>query len=411
MPRRQKNADAPIAPSLLSGLPEPVAPTVPVETDEQEPLQDELPLFPECNEAAAISIWRVQPADGYLGQIDPASQEEDIRARWGGGVFDLKLRDAMGRVKRGGTRRLRIAGEPHSLAPEVPAQSVPPREDLREDYVRLVKAEADSALTRREKETELLLARQSAESTQTLARQEAMWKQQLEQQRQMHEQQLERDRQRQDAEAARAREHQASMLQLQQQQTTLVVEAMRAQRSDGMSPKEILELVRTGMELAGDRNSEDPAVAMTKAVSDGIGHMVKLADPDDPRPPRRLEREPARAIDRPRRAPPAAMAAPQDAIARKVGLVAAKLSEKGLDPEKVLDALLEGELALVPTSEVEGVDEDEDMEDNAPHGRSESAGTQPGGAAPPPMVSGRRDHGAPHDQVTGSAAAPRGPGT
>lgn len=429
MPRKDRTEVPPVLPAMGSVDPAPaqsvplVAPEV---LEEAQGGDEEFPLFPESSEASAIAVFRLQPADGYLGQLEPAANEEDIRSRWGGGVFELKLRDSQGRVKRGGVRRIKIGGDP-TKAPGVPAaqQAQEKEQDYRDDYVRLVRAEADAAITRRERENELILQRQKAEADQALARMNAQFSQQVEQQRQLHEQQLERDRQRMDAEAARAREHQAAMLQLQQQQTQLVVEAMRSQRQDGMSPKEVLDLVRTGIELAGDRHTEDPAVAMTKAVSDGIGHMVTLAehDPSSPRVPRRLERGPGPGpAPGPRGRPQLQRQAPNPAPApgrqpgtaspleQKIEKVGQLLAAKGLDPERVLDALIDGELALVPTSEV--LDEDQDLGEDEPAGgplgSSADPGAEPGGAAPAPLVDGAGDHGTPHDAQPRRAAPARG---
>jgi hypothetical protein len=72
------------------------------------------PLFAEidADELADIQIHRTEPVEeeGFLGVVPLAFNEENIRARWGGGRFKLILRNTGNKIK--GTKHIVISGDP-----------------------------------------------------------------------------------------------------------------------------------------------------------------------------------------------------------------------------------------------------------------------------------------------------------
>lgn len=73
-----------------------------------------MPLFEGIGdqEISAISVIRMEPVEeGHLGQIDPGSDIEVIRRRWGGGVFKIIAKGSTGQI-RGPQRTVTVAGDP-----------------------------------------------------------------------------------------------------------------------------------------------------------------------------------------------------------------------------------------------------------------------------------------------------------
>jgi hypothetical protein len=61
----------------------------------------EAPLFEDDGRIDHIAVERIEPAEGFLGNIEPGATEEDIRGKYGGGKFRLRARDAGSRFVKG----------------------------------------------------------------------------------------------------------------------------------------------------------------------------------------------------------------------------------------------------------------------------------------------------------------------
>jgi hypothetical protein len=73
----------------------------------------EMPLLAVDDRVDHLAVERLEPPEGFLGTIDPLSTEEDLRAKYGGGKFRLRARDAGSHYVKGipvGT--VQIGGEP-----------------------------------------------------------------------------------------------------------------------------------------------------------------------------------------------------------------------------------------------------------------------------------------------------------
>lgn len=57
-----------------------------------------------------IRVYRREPDEGFLGEIEETANEETIGARWGGGVFKVEARGSGGAIIR--SKTIRIAGDP-----------------------------------------------------------------------------------------------------------------------------------------------------------------------------------------------------------------------------------------------------------------------------------------------------------
>lgn len=101
---------------LAASLPPP-APVV--NATEEGPTQiGDLPLFSgqsweSGNAPNTIRVTRVGPVgEGVLGTIDLTATEHDIRSKWGGGEYRLEVCNSRNFVIRGGTKIIKVAGEP-----------------------------------------------------------------------------------------------------------------------------------------------------------------------------------------------------------------------------------------------------------------------------------------------------------
>lgn len=61
----------------------------------------EAPLFEDDGRIDHIAVERIEPPEGFLGNIEPGATEEDIRGKYGGGKFRLRARDAGSRFVKG----------------------------------------------------------------------------------------------------------------------------------------------------------------------------------------------------------------------------------------------------------------------------------------------------------------------
>lgn len=92
---------------------------LPINAVEEAPQQiGDLPLFSgqsweSGNAPNTIRVTRVGPVgEGVLGTIDLTATEHDIRSKWGGGEYRLEVCNARSFTIRGGTKTIKVAGEP-----------------------------------------------------------------------------------------------------------------------------------------------------------------------------------------------------------------------------------------------------------------------------------------------------------
>jgi hypothetical protein len=57
-----------------------------------------------------IAVYRKDPDEGYLGELEPTATEEDIKRAWGGSVYFVQGKNAQGKVAK--SRSVRISGDP-----------------------------------------------------------------------------------------------------------------------------------------------------------------------------------------------------------------------------------------------------------------------------------------------------------
>jgi hypothetical protein len=71
------------------------------------------PLFESSSAIAYISVSRVEPDEGFLGQVPATASEATIFRKWGGGTFKVTPRAAGGQyIPKIGPREVSIAGDP-----------------------------------------------------------------------------------------------------------------------------------------------------------------------------------------------------------------------------------------------------------------------------------------------------------
>lgn len=86
--------------------------------DEDEVSFSGVPLFEQPQgekgeRITQISVIRMEPIEeGHIGYLEPNAAEEDISRRFGGGLYRLQAKTAMGKPVRGGFRTVKIGGEP-----------------------------------------------------------------------------------------------------------------------------------------------------------------------------------------------------------------------------------------------------------------------------------------------------------
>lgn len=96
--------------------------TVTEELDEGEeeaatvPAWNESPLFAANDRRMKlidhVAVMRKDPDSGYLGQMPTDLSEATLFAKWGGGMYRLEGKNAMGQILPGAVRSVKLAGDP-----------------------------------------------------------------------------------------------------------------------------------------------------------------------------------------------------------------------------------------------------------------------------------------------------------
>jgi hypothetical protein len=381
------------------------------------------PLFPGMgkgpNVPEKVKVWREDPADGYLGTISADSDEEAIRARWGGRVFRLEAINAMGRAIPGGKRTLTIQDEPRLPGGQKPAAPPPAPAGPQFDAVAFMQGQLD--LERQRAEQAENKARRELEAYVTRLRAENEEREKQEAARHRRDMELERER----AASSRqeSKEFMATMMQMQQsantQMTTVITAALGQNKA--ADPMAFASMFERGIQLASGMNQQDPGVEIAKTLTGGLSSFAQLALADrsaaaqqPQRPTVRNSPAAPRRVQQPPQALPAAAPAQQapapagekiERIKTKAGNLFQQIAAEGHDPEQVLDALLSGEIVLRSAG-----DEDDDPDDGetletrpedapeharaqAPHrAESDSRSANGSGAKTPPLADGGAEH-------------------
>jgi len=411
---------------------EPEAPQVvtTVSVPRSSPPSFELPLFPGLPAATAraavkLLLRRVTPSThaGYLGaSLGVRATEEDIRRTYGGRVFEVELRDAMGRTLSGGMRTVEIEADPkrpdgesaHTPAVDVGAVAARVRDEFKEELERLraqARIDAEEREAKAKRELELERQRRKDEQDERDARakrereaEEARHKRDLEMMREASKAERERERERHDADMRRMEQASKDALAMQREMTTLILKSQEENtkivvaslNAKGGGIEQFAQVAEVLNALKGD--GEDPSVKIVGKLSEGLSSFAKLAGADRGRPALRagpgvVTRPPpspapvatsrpvapnpapaasAPAAGEPALPPPSAATVPED-----LKVIAADWMTQGADPAEIVRGLREGRYVVVPADELEEID---DPDAPAAESSPAAAATAPNGA-------------------------------
>jgi len=249
------------------------------------------PLFDDNPDIHEIAVERIDPPEGFLGCIDPTElSEETIRARYGGGKFRMRARDASSRYVRGvGVAKASIAGEPIFISDSF-AKQWRRRQGLAEEPTAARAAPAERApsiiemimLLDKQGEKARLQAREDAqirekEQQSAHERQLELMRMQMEQQRT----QLEADRGRLAADAKEERERNREFM-------ATMIQLVKAEHKGGGGDDAVATLLK-GIELArtlgggsGEDNEADPLAALAANAPAIMAEARRMISSDKP---------------------------------------------------------------------------------------------------------------------------------
>lgn len=258
---------------------------------------NEVSLFPDIAKdpnktIATISVRRLSPVEEYLGTIDRSADEEDIRKRWGGGVYQLVCKNAAGRNVTGGQRTVTIAGEArddegrrsndvstivkaHQLAAKIETDAWRQRAEtearLAEEERRKRAEERKAELEVLRAENELRIKQEDAKHARELERIKAESENRLREERARQEQQLQLERER-TAQNAASNDKILQIILSSQKEFKEVLLNLTHTKADPVAQ------FQSGMQMAmqlADAKNPDPSLEMTKMVTGGIENMTK----------------------------------------------------------------------------------------------------------------------------------------
>lgn len=426
MGRRAKLVVAPAAEELAENAPgadegeelfeEELPPQVvtTVSVPRSSPPSNELPLFPglpaaTARMAAKLRLERITPtsAAGYLGELDPATSEEDIRRSFGGRTFKVCLVNGMRRVMGGTNRTIEIDAEPKrpdddGRAPRaaVDVEAVVRRvvDPLREEMERAkatAKLEIDAERERRRldaEEREAKAKREQAEADAKHRRElealEARARSDAERERQRFELEMKREEQRAQAALAQQREMIGMVIKSSENNTNVLVATMNAKAEKAGGIGDLAAMAELVTALRG--GDEDPSVKMFGKLTEGLGSFAKMvthegrphALPVGHAPGAQPSGVPV-ATSRPvvSNPAPSPAAAPgtlppptPQTLPDDLQAIMADMIASGLKPEEIVRAIRERKILLVPADEyADEFEEGEEDEELPPPRRTRAA--------------------------------------
>lgn len=366
-----------------------------------------LPLYPNLDagtlrQVAGVRLWRTAPAKQYLGQFDDERgrmDEEWVRVSFGGGIYATKLVTSGGQILSNTDRSFSIDGPPKGPGEPVvtPSVQASPAVDVEAVVTRLLTPLQERAQRDRE-EWERKIAeerdRRKAEADELRARaaderreREERHKQDLE--RLKVEAELQRARDKADHERALERDRQlfGALTTVSQQQTTVMVEALKAQRPQSDELERVLGVAREIAELRGgnDESREERLAGKALEGLDKLGNLmladtrgggvqVQRANPaptpaPSPGPVARGAKvrpnpSPTAAAPSPARAVAGAMPDPMERLKLSLEKIAEQIAASGEDPLQVLEEVAEGKLRMRLEEVGDEVDDEADEVDD-----------------------------------------------
>lgn len=345
------------------------APRVVVET--------QYPLFrsmgPGGVQPSQVAVHRVEGAGapGYVQTIHNPHLNEKQLAKFGAGTYRLELRDAGGRVVKGGHSVVQITQEAADEALAQRGPAAPPASSpygSPEQLASLYRREAEDAANRRKQEAEADLRRLREEAAIRQQEADARLARELQAAEAKHAREfaaaearrkddLERERLRYESDRARDRENMQFMMTQLNKSTEVMVQALATQKTDAT---QLVTIMQQGLQLgltAGGGNPEMEGVklmgkgldALTGAfLGGGEGEAKQLAQSN---PQSAEQRQPAQkkpaakgsngstgsVLERLRAMP----ADKRGRIMAKLGTILEKADAHGVDPEQAVDAFLE----------------------------------------------------------------------
>lgn len=384
-----------------------------------------LPLYPNLDagtlrQVAGVRIWRTAPAKQYLGQFDDERgrmDEEWIRVSFGGGIYATRLVTAGGQILANTDRSFSIDGPPKGPGEPVvtPTVQASPAVDIEAVVTKLLTPLQERA-ERAEKEWERKLVeereRRKAEADELRTRNEADRREREERHKQDLERlkveaELQRARDKADHERALERDRQlfGALTTVSQQQTTVMVEALKSQRPQGDELERVVGLARDMMELRGGNDETREERLADKALSGldklgslmladnnargGGGVRVERANPSPASAPT-PHASPVAKVRAPSpgaspaassSAPPPPAGDPRARFMAALEKVAAQIAESGEDPIQVLEEVADGRLKMT-LSEPDAEGDETDDAPEAPATPATATATNPATVTP-----------------------------
>lgn len=339
-------------------------------------VETQYPLFrsmgPGGVQPSQVAVHRVEGAGapGYVQTVHNPHLSEKQLAKFGAGTYRLELRDAGGRVVKGGHSVVQITEEaaqeaagskPAAPAPSSPYGSV---EQLAAMYRREAeeaaqrrKQDADNDLRRLREESAIRQQEADARLQRELAAADAKYARELAASEARRKDDLERERLRYENDRARDREQLQFMMQMQSKSTELVVQALASQKTDAT---QLVTIMQQGLQLGMQAGGGNPEMEGVKLMGKGLdaltgaflggGEETKQLEQSNPQ--QNPQQKPAQ------KKPPAKgsngtgsgsvldrlRAMPADKRARimgKLGTILEKADAHGVDAEQAVDAFLE----------------------------------------------------------------------
>jgi hypothetical protein len=265
-----------------------------------------VPAFPglnrdEATTPAFVKVWRVEPPDGYLGQISAEGvSEETLTQRFGGYLLEAECVGENGRVMTGGKKRqFRLNAPP--VATHIERQTALERKangngnglvqnfgDVEklitmqskafEERITLLKQEAAAAREERAGAQAADLARIKAESEAYIARTKADAEERERRDSDRHKREIELERERNTASQKQHESFLATMAAASSRSTDVVVAALQSSKS---SISEIVPLITAVAPLlSGMMGGGDPSIAIANSVSRSIEGIADIATGD-----------------------------------------------------------------------------------------------------------------------------------
>ena len=277
------------------------ADVLPQDVDQSNP--DQIPLFPQYgkpNQPVRIAVTRLDPPDGYLGEVPAHINEEGIKRLFGGRVLQLDMRNERGVYLKGGQRVLTIDAPPVSRrnegsVPDSTAALLALQSNIFERSNTLqASALKEANVSQREQHASQMADREAAHKealerernwhTQTMQEERLRAEARAKEAREQHQQAMERLAQERETERERSREHTAmlltmmtnantTMLQATNRMTEVLITAITSRSQNELGFAQMLEL----MDRFGGRDTADPAVEALKAFGSNVGGYLDLA--------------------------------------------------------------------------------------------------------------------------------------